>query len=350
MGYWKTTFSTGAVDDLSSHAGERRKLLLEVFYPAVREVSPKPYATAFIAASLSKDYSLPQGFADEIQAHAGNGASPVEGQFPVVIFSHGLSWPVTLYQTLLEDLSSRGYVVVAVNHPHGAAIDYGAGKTLGREAWPQTSDDTEREAMLASRVGSWTDDVRAVITELATWKNARSDNPVASHLDVDHLGVAGHSYGGTAVARLTDDPRVKAVVAMEGKVRNVDGAPVIVHAPFLHLISGYNRIELEGKGYVSSDGAPVFQAVIAGTGHAYFSDLIFIYRAYADAAWKQRHRFETDPARVIQITRDYLGAFFDRYLKEKDGGVLLRPVSYGDRVESPQAGGYHEVDLTISIH
>ena len=98
-----------------------------------------------------------------------------------------------------------------------------------------------------------------------------------------------------------------------------------VHHPLLHLIGGYNRLELEGDAYRPSEGNPVYQVVINGTGHAYFSDLIYIYRHYADAEWQRRHRFETEPHRVIQITRDYLSAFFGRYLGGEADNVLLAP-------------------------
>jgi len=93
----------------------------------------------------------------------------------------------------------------------------------------------------------------------------------------------------------------------------------------------------------------VYQVVIEGTGHAYFSDLIYLYRHHADADWKQRHRYETDPGRVLQITRDYLVAFFGRYLQGTDSGVLLRPVGLKDRLAGPRTAGYPEVDLSIAV-
>lgn len=348
VGYWSTVFRSDRPDDLSP--GAKRELLLEVFYPArPGENLVKPYATPFVAGWLSKEHPLPEGFAKDVRTHARREARVADGKLPVLVFSHGLSWPASLYQSLTEDLASRGYVVVAANHPHGAAIDYGNGKALGREAWPNVEGEAAQEATLARRAGDWAADLREVVTEVASWTVVVSNNPVSGHLDPSRMGAFGHSLGGSAVGRLTVDPRIVAVAVMEGKTRTEDGAAVKVEKPLLHLIGGYNRLELEGDGYLPGKDAPVFQAVIQGTGHAYFSDLIYLYRTYADDAWRKRHRYEVEPARVLQITRDYLAAFFDRYLKGQDPGVLLRPVSYQHRVDRPSLSGYPEVDLSIAV-
>ena len=351
VGYWAQPLKTSRNDDLAAERDAKRKLLLELFYPAratSREV--KPYATPFIAAALEAGFPLPKGFAAEVLTHAVPGAPADDGTFPVLVFSHGLSWPPTLYQSLTEELASRGYVVVAVSHPHGAPIDYGAGKSLGTDAWPQIEDEAARDAMLARRAGDWTADLRDALTAIETWKGESPEgNPVSGHLDLHRIAAAGHSLGGTAVGRLTADPRLKAVTLMEGLVRNDDQSPVTVRVPLLHLVGGYNRMEFEGGSYLPSHDAPVYQVVIEGTGHAYFSDLIYLYRHHADADWKQRHRYETDPGRVLQITRDYLVAFFGRYLQGTDSGVLLRPVGLKDRLAGPRTAGYPEVDLSIAV-
>jgi hypothetical protein len=141
---------------------------------------------------------------------------------------------------------------------------------------------------------------------------------------------------------------------MEGDVRETEDdnarGSINVSVPLFHLIGGYNRLELERASYLPGPNAPVLTAVIHGTGHAYFSDLIHFYRSYAEREWRVRHRYEIDPDRVIRISSDYLAAFFDWQLRDVTGSVLLRRRSYADRVEGPQQGGYPEVDLTIAIY
>lgn len=348
-GYWRTTLVTPQLDALTSTPDDVRRLALEIWYPAANDGggTRKPYATDFVAAGLAEAFPLPPGFASAIVTHALNDAAPADGRFPVVLFSHGLSWPVSLYQAFTEDLASRGYVVVGVNHQHGTTIDYEGGGHLGREAWPKIEDEAERQEMLASHLMVWQRDLRNVIDELARWTSGEAPHPVVSKMDLNRLGVAGHSYGGSAAAALSD-PRVRAIGVMEAVVRNKAGH-VQAAAPLLHLIGGYNRLELEGRSYRPSREAPVYQVVINGTGHAYFSDLIHIYRHYADDDWKQRHRYEVVPDRVIQIARDYLAAFFDQHLKGQPIHMLLEPRSYAARVEGPKQAGYPEVEISITV-
>jgi hypothetical protein len=115
----------------------------------------------------------------------------------------------------------------------------------------------------------------------------------------------------------------------------------------MHMIGGYNRIELEGNQYKVQDGI-LYEVVVNGAGHSSFSDLVFIYKHFADDAWLRRHRYEVEPQRILQITRDYVAAFLDSVFQGKSSS-LLHPVSYYSRVDSPQASGYPEVDLHITV-
>jgi dienelactone hydrolase len=337
VGYWRTTLTTGSPE---------RTLLLECWYPAASAGgAAKRYATPAVEAALEKQFSLAPGWMAPVTVHAREGAAAQREASPVVLFSHGLSWPVTLYQSLTEDLASRGYVVIAVNHPGGAAIDLGEGRMLPPEALPTFPDAAAEDAFLARWTAAWTDDLRAVLDQLPRFK-ASASSPLSARLDLGRIALLGHSLGASAAARLTEDPRVKAVAALEGRLREAGRTSLDVHVPFLHLIGEYNRLELEGRSYLPTAGAPVYQAVIAGTGHAYFSDLIAIYKSGAPPDWRARHRYELEPDRILQITRDYVAAFLGRYLSGADH-PLLHPTSYAARVDGPRAAGYAEVRLTI---
>ena len=140
---------------------------------------------------------------------------------------------------------------------------------------------------------------------------------------------------------------------MDGDVRDPEdeGARgnLKVGVPLLNIVGGYNRLELERGAYQPSPDAPVLTVVIAGSGHAYFSDLIYFYQNYADVAWHARHRYELDANRIIKISRDYIAAFLDNNLKGAPKNVLLQPKSYSAKVENARASGYPEAELTIAI-
>ena len=63
-------------------------------------------------------------------------------------------------------------------------------------------------------------------------------NPARADLDADHVGIAGHSLGASAVSQVgQDDARVKAIVAWDNLAPVTDGTAV--HAPALGINSEY---------------------------------------------------------------------------------------------------------------
>lgn len=350
IGYTSFTLESG-LDELTPQPADRRRLLVEIWFPAEKPgTEPKPWASDSMGAALARGFPFPGGFQSDIKTHAWLDAKPVPVRVPVIVFSHGLSFPPTLYQSFFEDLASRGYAVLAVSHPHGAVmIEYPDGTRLGMALWPQLKDEGERQRMLAQTADRWAADLSVVIDSIRA--GAIPGGPM---LDSSRIALLGHSLGGTAVGKLSRDNRISAVAVMEGDVREMEDdkarGSINVSVPLLHLIGGYNRLELERASYLPGPNAPVLTAVIHGTGHAYFSDLIYFYRSYAKRDWRDRHRYEIDPDRVIRISSDYLAAFFDWQLRDVTGSVLLRRRSYADRVEGPQLSGYPEVDLTIAIY
>ncbi len=349
IGYRTLTLQSPRQDVLATQ-GVKRRLQLEIWYPAASSRGKlKAWADADMGHALTEQFPLPEGFQSKIQAHAYVGAPPAAGKFPVVLFSHGLSWPVTLYQSYTEDLASRGYIVIGVNHPHGAAlIEYDDHSRLDMSAWPTIKDEPERQLFLARHAQEWAADLTFVLDQI-TAGSLIADLPA----DTRRVAVLGHSYGGTVAGRLSQDPRIRAAIAMEGAVRDPTDkharGSLTVGAPFLHLIGGYNRLELDNGSYQPSAGAPVYVAVVKGTGHAYFSDLIFFYRAFADDDWKRRHRYEVDPDRVIRISRNVIADFLGRYLSNEKHSVLLDTPSYSDRVDSPTTGGYPELEVRVLL-
>lgn len=348
VSFWETSFKTNRVDDLAGPPSSNRELLLQVWYPA-EGGSSKPYAAPEVIDALAGQFGLPKNFGDSVVTHTSPMRKIQTGSFPLVVFSHGLSWPGILYQSLVEDIASRGYVVVVVTHPHGASITrYPDGRIVDMSRWPDLKDAKQEDELLARQAANWAADLRDVISLCFTWNASSPTNPVAGHLDVSRVVLMGHSLGGTAAAQALEDSRVTASVIFEGKARRDDGERQSVAKPLMHLIGGYNRLELEGSQYRMSGSGILYEVIVNGATHASFSDLIFVYKHFADANWLQRHRYEVEPERIIQITRDYIAAFLDRVLYGK-GSTLLQPVSYAARVDRPKTSGYPEVELQVTV-
>jgi predicted dienelactone hydrolase len=100
------------------------------------------------------------------------------GPYPLVVFSHGFSLSPIVYSTLVEHYASQGYVVLAPEH---------------------------NEGFDGSLTGFWSElidrpvDIRRTIDYAE--QLTKSGEPLAGMIDLDHVAVVGHSYGGyTALA------------------------------------------------------------------------------------------------------------------------------------------------------
>jgi dienelactone hydrolase len=349
VGFWESSLKTDRVDDLADRPNSQRELLLQVWYPSEKGGSSRSYAAPEVINALALQFGLPKDFGDSVVTHASPMARAQTGSFALMVFSHGLSWPGILYQSLVEDMASRGYVIVVVTHPHGASITrYPDGRIVDMSRWPELKDPKQEDDLLARQAANWAADLKDVITLCFKWNTPDPTNPVAGHLDLGRVVVMGHSLGGTAAGQALEDSRVTAGVAFEGKARRIDGDRQHISKPFMHLIGGYNRLELEGSQYHVNDAGVLYEVIINGATHTSFSDLIFIYKHFAAANWIQRHRYEVESERIIQITRDYVAAFLDRVLYGRSS-TLLQPVSYAARVDRPLTSGYPEVELHVTV-
>lgn len=332
----------------NADATKRRELVVQFWYPTDRERGPgrEPYLDTATARTWVERHRFPVGFQHRIGTHADRDARVAGGRHPTLIFSHGLSWPVLMYQGYFEDLASHGYMIAAVNHTHGAdVVVFPDGRQARFNFFPQGLNTAEaRDSVLVTKVALWSADLRFVADELQ--RMARTGHALAAAAELDRLGVFGHSYGGSAAAIvLRDDPRFAAGLAMEGLVRDSLIRPLAMQRPFMHIIGGFNRSEMAGTQYRAGD-APYYEVVVEGMWHAMFSDLILLYAALAaDSAWRDRHAYEMTPERGLSITRDLTRAFFDRWLRNKDSPLLHPwwPPEPSSKLTSP----YPEVDLRI---
>lgn len=323
VGVWHTAWTDSSRDEVvTPDSSDHRRLVVRFWYPAVPSSGRmRTYMDTATANTWVERHGVPGGFERLVQTHSRSGATVADGRFPVIVFSHGLSWPSLMYQSYLEELASRGYVVAAIDHTYGAdAVVFPDGGVVRYGLWPGGFErDEARDSALASYVGTWRDDIRYVTDVVLDRVNAAG--PLQGHLDLAHVGVLGHSYGGSAAALAMEDPRLAAGFAMESRVRDSTMRPLAVPRPFMHVIGGFNRRELAGSQYRAGEG-PYYEVIVNGMWHAMFSDLIYIYAFYGDSAWQRRHRREISPARGLAVTRGLMVAFFGRYLKGEQDSAL----------------------------
>ncbi|MEV6912233.1 lipase [Amycolatopsis sp. NPDC051071] len=341
----------------------RRELMVTVTYPADRFadgprapwVSPAMGAVVDQGLASEDSLGLPAGSIDwtsaKRRAEVGVPTAPGAPK-PVVLFSPGFGGPRETYTALVDDLASRGYVVVSLSHTfESAAVEFPGGR-LETALSPEFTPEFMKKA-LDVRVG----DSRFVLDQLA--KITRGQNPDAENrplprglgwsLDLSKVGAYGHSYGGfTAGETMVHDRRVDAGINLDGAMATASGNPPGsayipgevtkrgLDRPF--MLMGAEGVDETGKPLQHTHRTPEFDRSWAdfwanqrgwkrdlllsgGSTHMAYSDLQTVVPQLGSRVTPEKRVAAIgtiDPRRSLAAQRDYVGAFFDLHLKGRD--------------------------------
>ncbi|QKV98075.1 alpha/beta hydrolase [Streptomyces sp. NA02950] len=224
-----------------------REVMVTVWYPA-RGGHGRPVAhqmTARAARSFGETAplmrpGLPAQGVDwaATPTHAHSGAPAQRTPRPVLLYSPGGGDPRTLGTGLAEDLASHGFVVVAIDHPGDASeVVFPRPAAYRRKLLRRSvfrGDPRMHPGQFHTAIASRIADTRFVLDRLEAL--AAGHNPDAEHrplpeglpglLDLERVGVYGHSAGGTTAAEaLYEDRRLAAAVNLEGFLDEAPSAP-----------------------------------------------------------------------------------------------------------------------------
>lgn len=158
--------------DLKAIPGTRH-IGLRIWYPAdpIRGAEPATYThTMRLAATAPITFTIPALAIENAPAHA--------GRFPLVVVSHGLGGWDTALSFLTENLASKGYIVVSIDHQDQPVLDL-----------------ADALSSLANVVYNRAHDQRAAIHHLLDAAKAGAPG-YATHIDAAHVGLIGYSMGG----------------------------------------------------------------------------------------------------------------------------------------------------------
>lgn len=308
-----------------------RPLTVEMWYPAAAGTEPGTlYDTVTRAPSV----------ATQLHGMASRDAAPASGEtFPVVLISHGYPGNRFLMGHLGENLASKGYVTVSIDHTDSTYSDQAAfGSTLLNRSLDQ----------------------RFVLDQMGEASVIGED--IAAITDAQTAGLIGYSmggygaliYGGAGVTQasteyswgtprglleahlagsdshnaLSDDPRLKAVIAIGPWGRNTgfwdaDGLsgfsrPLMLMAGSVDDVSVYGAMRMifdEATGtdrhlltfnHANHNAAAPMPA--PAESYAPVEGMDFVpFEHYADAVW--------DTVRMNNITQHFATAFMDLHVK-----------------------------------
>ena len=170
---------------------------VEVWYPAVegttgtdaydvRELVPRTVKD-LLTADVPAIYTI----------EAGRDATAADGEFPLVLFSHGFSGLRQQSSFLTSHLASWGMIVAAPDH-WSRDLNHVLDGVLGGA--PVDANDS-------------VDDLR-LTRELIESENASSTSILSGHVDTSRVGAVGHSAGGGTVLGLAADEDIAGNVSL----------------------------------------------------------------------------------------------------------------------------------------
>jgi dienelactone hydrolase len=243
-------------------------------------------------------------------------APVAEGNYPVVVFTHGYTGTFTDYTFLFEDLASRGYVVASIDHTYEAtAVEFRDGRFVksavgSHLAGTWRTDDRSLSFALSVRL----DDLRFVLNELERL-NASADNPFAGKLDMSKVALAGHSLGGlTTWQGVQRDTRFKAGILLDPYLPDMPLGST--ETPAMLLTMGHELQNDDECEVWSNLLGPRFSVNLRGAEHVTPSDLVWLAKGAIKAG-------NMGPDRAIAAIRDFVVAFLDADLLGKPPDRLL---------------------------
>ncbi|MGW7583889.1 alpha/beta hydrolase [Kitasatospora sp. NPDC054768] len=299
-----------------------RELMVQFWYPARGTAGrPRaPYTTPRVAAVIERSLPLDPGTLALVRPTARAGAPAHPGPLPLLLLGHGRKGGRSNCTALAEELAAHGYLVAAVDHTYdAAAVEFPDGR-LVLSVLPEDPPDwdaAERQE-IAARVG----DLRFVIGEL-------TGRRLPFRIDEERIGVLGHSMGGAAAAEaLRQDRRLRIGLDLDG---GLFGSPVPelgLDRPFLLLTSLDDHDTWQR--WREHHRAWGRQLRTLGAGHLSFTDL-----PHAAAPGNLPDHLPAEvvtallgtlpPARATALTRTYVRAFADRFLRDRPSPLLDGP-------------------------
>jgi predicted dienelactone hydrolase len=354
-----------------------REVAIRIWYPANKSSCIVPISYIEYAEerklALPEKSPLPASFFDKVSEVKSNSYQDAQIadqklKYPILIFSHGYGAGMNQSTVLMEELASHGYILISVGHAfetnHFIKTD-GSVKVFNpqnkelllrgyerQEAMPfqekinQTNDNRELETLIRKIMDKrpkimeslriWIEDISFVIDKL----EKMNDEPGFFHgrLDLERIGVLGHSFGGVAAGQAClFDKRCKAGVNLDGlQLGDMLDRNLTLPFKFMHHDNVGALNKKPNKIFFERSESTAYMIIIKGTRHLNFSD--FSLPGYAALLGLPEGSLgEIDGLRCLKIQNDYIRAFFDKHLEGIEAEILVN-VSIG----------YPEVDIMLN--
>ncbi len=362
-------------DPFAPTRGQPRELLANVWYPADVAPGAKPDPFWPKDTDAAAAIGLPGWIFSHlhlIKSHsfAGQPIAKAAPRYPVILFSHGFDSTLWQNNIQMEEWASHGFIVVSIAHTYdSSSVTFPDGRTIKDNVHARTRKAPEADAkalaaaieklrvttepnevrrqwralqplfargnfIVEDSIAVWADDSRFVIDQLERLNAGDATAPVqgttkgfAGRMDLDRLGLAGMSFGGSTTGSVCSiDPRCKAGINMDGwQFGDVIDRPLKV--PFLFFSAPSNTTF---PVYFGSS-ANLYEVRVSTAEHSSFTDFT---PAYPIFAWLSRLGIPLlgtiDADRMEAILNGFSLAFFQEYLQGKAGAIEAARAAHDD--------------------
>jgi hypothetical protein len=359
---WRVIDATRA--ETSGAPGEYRNVEVFAWYPAAAGSGSPPASYLREGLVEVRSYTKLLRVAEDtfdafarVRTHATVDAALVASprRLPVLVFSGGFTGIPSYATALLEELASRGYIVLNIVHPYeltaatladGRVVSMldtaGAPRPAIREVFDEWGPEDATVAAVTSAasrdeqlrllrgylntltkttavVRRWVADTKVVLDQWTSLPATSRGGELAGRADLARLGVFGHSMGGVVAGQFcVDDRRCRAGL-------NLDGIPqygtmidrTLPHAFLMVYSARPGRLGANDPIYRRA-ARTYYRVDVAGTRHLDFSDMTFW-----GGPLRERPVLGTiPPERVAAITRTVVREFFDQELLGRRSPLL----------------------------
>jgi len=307
---------------------DKRELIVQVWYPSNISTSntdpwldnPKLREDAII-----DNFKIPKFIAkalDRIDTDSYIDSSPLlEGDFPVIIFSHGFEGFRSQNTTQIQELVSNGYIVFAADHTYDAVVTiFPDGRKIPTaKKYCRDCEAEEFYEVFIPQINTRIADIRFIIDQIEKIKSGKIESNF-SHIMNDDIGVFGHSFGGgTSLAATILDSRIKSCLSLDGWYAPVH--PDIynrgISRPFLHLgqVEWDTSINYEIlDDILISKTSVAYKLTLNGAHHYDFTDSPHLSKLSS----RLKLSSDLDSEEILNVTNTTVLGFFDEHLKSKE--------------------------------
>ena len=339
------TVKTELDETITENPSDKRELVYKIWYPSNADVSvleSEQYVDKASRSGFATKYGLSPSmldYLDHVETFVYRDLPIAKGSFPVLVFTHGYGSKATGYYALLTELASQGYVIINMNHPYESlGVTYPDGRivyfdyeyqqeisaefmeVMGSvmEAFSKGFDYEERHPIVSDAVkiyfegdiqNRWAEDILSTLDLLDDWNE---NELFQGRLDLDRIGVLGHSVGGGTAGNVAmKDSRVKAAANLDG-IQWGGKIDTTYHVPYLYISADWpaDHEDINSHIYKYKSTDVFYEAKLLNSGHPNFMDIPFMVPVPTLAATG-----EIDPYHGMEIVTNLVTSFFDRHLK-----------------------------------